>query len=127
VRGSEVFAGCKTIPHLIENTSTGLDQWRNCFPCVVERFRAPGIRAPDGSAIVPEIESACKHNGPASQNSNNAIFDKRETGFRFIAGIEFVDPRGMKDNIRISLHDLPCRKPPPQYAALNTTFRFKVP
>ena len=33
-----MFAGCKTIPHLIENTSTGLDRWRNCVPCVVERF-----------------------------------------------------------------------------------------
>jgi hypothetical protein len=38
VRGREVFAGCKTIRHLIENTSTGLDQRRNCAPCVVERF-----------------------------------------------------------------------------------------
>jgi hypothetical protein len=33
-----VFAGWKTIQHLIENTSTGLDPWRNCVPCVVERF-----------------------------------------------------------------------------------------
>jgi hypothetical protein len=48
------------------------------------------MRAPDGSAMVPKIESACRHKGLASQSKSSRIFDNRERGFRFIASIESV-------------------------------------
>jgi hypothetical protein len=42
------------------------------------------MKAPDGSATVPKIESAYKLSGPASPKSNKANFGTTDTGFRDI-------------------------------------------